>query len=70
MNTKLESHGLFHTPASAKELENWIERHNAEDRIHLYTAAGMAWNLAVKLHDAQLEKLTARLRHLADTIEP
>ena len=40
---------LFTTPKDWKQLENWIELHPPEDRIHLYTAAFMAWNLATKL---------------------
>ena len=46
---EIEPCNLFHTPKDLKELENWIELHNPEERIHLYTAAYMAWNLAAKL---------------------
>lgn len=38
--------GLFNTPASWDELMDWIHNHSPEDRAHLVTAAGMAWNLA------------------------
>lgn len=48
---KLVQNGFFHTPDSWPELEEWIGRHGSEDQIHLFTAAGMAWNLAVKLQD-------------------
>lgn len=40
---------LFTTPKDWEQLQNWIELHPPEDRIHLYTAAFMAWNLATKL---------------------
>ena len=40
--------GLFHTPKDWDELMAWIHQHNVEDRAHLTTAAGMAWNLAFK----------------------
>ena len=49
MTTKLEPHGFFHTPSDWAEITDWIERHAPEDRIHLMTAAMMAWNLAAKL---------------------
>jgi|14_taG_2_1085336.scaffolds.fasta_scaffold142906_2 hypothetical protein len=39
---------LFHTPKDWDELMAWIHQHNVEDRAHLTTAAGMAWNLAFK----------------------
>lgn len=43
--------GLFHTPKDWDELMAWIHAHNAEDKAHLTTAAGMAWNLAVRITD-------------------
>jgi len=48
---KLQPNELFHTPKDWAELERWIEKHPAHDgtRIHVYTAALMAWNLAAKL---------------------
>jgi hypothetical protein len=46
--------GLFHTPYDWDELMAWINRHHADDRAHLTTAAGMAWNLAA--HITQSEK--------------
>ena len=39
---------LIHTPDNWEEIMEWIHRHAPEDRAHLVTAAGMAWNLAVK----------------------
>ncbi len=41
--------GLFNTPDSWSVIEQWIEAHPAEERAHLWTAAGMAWNLAASL---------------------
>jgi len=40
---------LFNTPDSWKVIEDWITAHPPEDRMHLWTAAGMAWNLAAAL---------------------
>ena len=44
----LTPNNMFHTPESWKEVVDWIELHSKEDRVHLYTAAVMAWNLAAK----------------------
>lgn len=46
---ELKPLGLFNTPDSWQVIEDWIMRHAPEDRIHLWTAAGMAWNLAAEL---------------------
>lgn len=46
---KIDEQQMFATPKGWKTLESWIERHPAEDRIHLYTAAMMAWNLAARI---------------------
>ena len=40
---------MFHTPDEWKEVVDWIEAHPPEDRIHLWTAAGMTWNLAASI---------------------
>jgi hypothetical protein len=40
--------GAFHTPSSWKELNDWIDLHPREDRIHLIVVAAMGFNLAVK----------------------
>ena len=40
--------GIIHTPQSWDEIMKWIHAHSTEDRAHLVTAAGMAWNLASK----------------------
>ena len=45
----LTPHGLFNTPDSFKDIESWINAHNKEDRIHLWTAAMMTWNYACKI---------------------
>lgn len=44
---------MFRTPASWKEVVDWIEAHPREDRVHLYTAAAMTWNLAVELTEKE-----------------
>jgi len=48
-NRILKPCNLFHTPDSFQEIEKWIELHNAEEKIHLYTAAYMTLNLCAKL---------------------
>jgi len=45
----LKAHHLFATPDSFEVIEQWINKHPAEDRIHLWTAAMMTWNYASKL---------------------
>jgi len=51
----LKPHNFFHTPESWDEVERWIEQHPQEDRIHLYTAAIMTWNLAAKITNKETE---------------
>ena len=51
----LTPNNMFHTPDSWKEVVDWIEAHPREDRIHLYTAAVMAWNLAAKITNEETE---------------
>lgn len=46
---------LFHTPQDWAYIEAWIERHPPADRAHLWTAAGMTWNLATTLAKTQLK---------------
>ena len=46
---RIKSVELFHTPKNLDELIDWIERHSIEDRAHLWTVAGMTWNLAVSI---------------------
>jgi hypothetical protein len=40
-------------------IESWINLHPKEERIHLYTAAYMAWNLAVEISTNQKEAIDA-----------
>ena len=47
--------GLFNTPEDWQVIEEWIMAHAPEDRLHLWTAAGMAWNLAAKLTAPETE---------------
>ena len=51
---KIRPIGLFATPESWNQLEDWIAAHAPSERAHLWTAAGMAWNLAAQL--TQLEE--------------
>lgn len=39
---------IFHTPKDQEELVAWIDLHSSDERAHLWTAAMMAWNLAVQ----------------------
>ena len=55
----LEKHGMFNTPDDLAALESWINLHSPEERIHLYTAAYMAWNLAVDISTNQKEAIDA-----------
>ena len=57
----LKQIGLFHTPKDWDELMSWIHQHNAEDQAHLTTAAGMAWNLAVRITDLADGEINERL---------
>jgi hypothetical protein len=45
----IKPHGFFNTPESFDVIEDWINRHPKEDRIHLMTAAMMTWNYACKV---------------------
>jgi hypothetical protein len=36
-------------------MQMWIELHRKEDRVHLYTAALMTWNLAAKTVNKETE---------------
>ncbi len=55
----LNKHGMFNTPKDLDAIESWIELHPPEERIHLYTAAYMAWNLAVEISTNQKEAIDA-----------
>ncbi len=37
--------GLFHTPESTKEIQDWIDLHSPAEQAHLYTVLGMTMNL-------------------------
>jgi|TARA_B110000211_G_scaffold159705_1_gene180823 hypothetical protein len=59
MPDSLEKHGMFNTPDDLAAIESWINLHPKEERIHLYTAAYMAWNLAVEISTNQKEAIDA-----------
>jgi len=45
----LKPAAMFNTPKDWDELEKWINLHsNMHERLHVMTAACMAWNLACK----------------------
>ena len=54
--SKIKEIGMFNTPKDWPVLQHWIEMHGPEDRIHLWTAACMAWNLAAKLANDGIEE--------------
>jgi len=55
MKAILKPSNMFHTPEDWDALTDWINRHPREDRIHLITAAMMAWNLAAKLTEPETQ---------------
>lgn len=65
LNSTIKTIGLFRTPESWKEIEDWIERHPAEERIHLMTAAAMAWNLAAAVSQSHLTEIKEKMEDLA-----
>jgi len=44
----IEKLGFVNTPDDWEAIEAWIDKHPREDRVHLWVAAGMAWNLAIQ----------------------
>ena len=49
----MHKHGLFATPESWEDLENWILRHSKDQRVSLYTAAHMARNYTIDEYESQ-----------------
>ena len=39
---------MFATPETLQDLQKWIDKHPADQRIHLTTAAYMMWNYLAK----------------------
>ena len=54
--TTITKMALFATPKNIEALQDWIEAHPPEERVHLWTAAGMAWNLAAELANEALKE--------------
>lgn len=51
---------FFHTPATMKELEDYLDTYSGSDKVIACVAAGMAMNLCSKVvDDAVLEQLAA-----------
>lgn len=48
--------GIINTPESWEQLSDWITAHAPEEQAHLWTAAGMAWNLASELTKSEESK--------------
>lgn len=53
MSRPIQSNQLFATPNDMESLMAWVEAHTGSERVVAATAAGMAWNLAIKLLDDQ-----------------
>ena len=47
--SKLQPVGLFHTPESVDELQDYLAQFTGADAVLAKTAAFMAWNLCAKL---------------------
>jgi hypothetical protein len=59
MNNPITPNNLFATPDDVKALQDWIQLLNGPERVAAMTAAGMAWNLANKLIEKELDKQPA-----------
>ena len=57
----MKKHGFFHTPKDIDELNDWIERHDPDSRVHLYTLQGMYYNLIVENFNLSPKSYVARL---------
>ena len=47
--SKLQPVGIFHTPESVDELQDYLAQFTGTDAVLANTAAFMAWNLCAKL---------------------
>lgn len=56
MFPNIQKTGLFATPESSEHLQEWIEKHRPEDKISLYTVAGMTTNLMVDMIEKDRNK--------------
>jgi len=53
--SKLQPVGIFHTPESVVELQDYLSQFTGEDAVLANTAAFMAWNLCAKLTNDEIE---------------
>ena len=67
--TRIEPINLFHTPTNITEVQDWIERHNPDERAHLYTSAMMTYNLMCNIHNDHTDKLKDIIRMLLDQLQ-
>jgi len=49
VSKKIHPVPVVHTPKNWAEIEQWVDAHTEEERVHLYAVAYMAWNLAASL---------------------
>jgi hypothetical protein len=54
--SKLQPVGLFHTPESVDELQDYLAQFTGADAILANTAAFMTWNLCAKLTSTEETK--------------
>lgn len=52
---KIQEVGLFHTPKTWEELQDWLEGLNGSEKAMATTAAVMAWNLAAYVTNGEEE---------------
>jgi len=55
---KLQPVGIFHTPKSVQELQDYLATFTGSDAVIANTAAFMAWNLCAKLTNPETETET------------
>lgn len=51
--------GLFATPNSMEQFQDYLARFNGSEGVVAQTAAGMAWNLASKYVQEMIDQLEA-----------
>ena len=47
--------GMCATPDNVNAITDWIEKHPAAEKVHLYTVMGMTWNFLSDMVEAHNE---------------
>ena len=55
MKNPIQNIGLFYTPTSMEDLQDKLALHYGSEGVVAQTAAWMAWNLASKIIEEQLQ---------------